>query len=351
MPYTSTTEENASPARARRTSARAWGRSAYNWNTDCPTSCAGRTPRASSPRPSAGVNVPCLPNANSTSGAPAITVRRRSLLSRSSRSWRLRSVTSRLFTIRRALPSVPPRACPTASSTRHPPSRWRNRNASICAAAGSLIARARASATSGTSSGCTNWNTLRCNSSPGRYPSSRSTEGLAYWKVPSSPTTVTMSRAFSMSERKCSSLRRSASSAVARSIAVASTLAAACRKWTSWLGKARRRARSEEHTPELQSPCNLVCRLFFLMIRRPPRSTLFPYTTLFRSEGAVFPDDRHDVEGVLDERAKMLFAAPQRFLGGGAVNRGGEHARRRLQEVDVVAREGAPPREIRRAHA
>src|SRR2546430_12004072 len=25
------------------------------------------------------------------------------------------------------------------------------------------------------------------------------------------------------------------------------------------------------------------CFLFFLMIRRPPRSTLFPYTTLFRS--------------------------------------------------------------------
>src|SRR3712207_8938077 len=32
-----------------------------------------------------------------------------------------------------------------------------------------------------------------------------------------------------------------------------------------------------------------VCLLlfFFLMIRRPPRSTLFPYTTLFRSELAV----------------------------------------------------------------
>src|SRR5258706_218703 len=68
------------------------------------------------------------------------------------------------------------------------------------------------------------------------------------------------------------------------------------------------RARSEEHTSELQSLTNLVCRLlldkknalqcplpchaahntmlfrfFFLMIRRPPRSTLFPYTTLFRS--------------------------------------------------------------------
>src|SRR2546421_1970352 len=27
-----------------------------------------------------------------------------------------------------------------------------------------------------------------------------------------------------------------------------------------------------------------VVRFFFLMIRRPPRSTLFPYTTLFRSD-------------------------------------------------------------------
>src|SRR3712207_8008738 len=27
----------------------------------------------------------------------------------------------------------------------------------------------------------------------------------------------------------------------------------------------------------------MVCDFFFLMIRRPPRSTLFPYTTLFRS--------------------------------------------------------------------
>src|SRR6202011_6355856 len=26
---------------------------------------------------------------------------------------------------------------------------------------------------------------------------------------------------------------------------------------------------------------------FFLMIRRPPRSTLFPYTTLFRSQGNI----------------------------------------------------------------
>src|SRR2546428_14191475 len=29
------------------------------------------------------------------------------------------------------------------------------------------------------------------------------------------------------------------------------------------------------------------CFFFFLMIRRPPRSTLFPYTTLFRSQALV----------------------------------------------------------------
>src|ERR1035438_6282549 len=40
--------------------------------------------------------------------------------------------------------------------------------------------------------------------------------------------------------------------------------------------------RSEEHTSELQSLRHLVCRLL-LEIRQPPRSTLFPYTTLFRS--------------------------------------------------------------------
>src|SRR5438552_11747165 len=29
---------------------------------------------------------------------------------------------------------------------------------------------------------------------------------------------------------------------------------------------------------------------FFLMLRRPPRSTLFPYTTLFRSRSATSPE-------------------------------------------------------------
>src|SRR3712207_8372969 len=38
----------------------------------------------------------------------------------------------------------------------------------------------------------------------------------------------------------------------------------------------------------LSSLLSLVCcDVFFLMIRRPPRSTLFPYTTLFRSFAEV----------------------------------------------------------------
>src|SRR3712207_8552138 len=37
----------------------------------------------------------------------------------------------------------------------------------------------------------------------------------------------------------------------------------------------------------------MVRRFFFLMMRRPPRSTLFPYTTLFRSAGRRHqPDQR-----------------------------------------------------------
>src|SRR2546430_10165685 len=39
------------------------------------------------------------------------------------------------------------------------------------------------------------------------------------------------------------------------------------------------------------------------MIRRPPRSTLFPYTTLFRSRTASQPDD--DGQGEHGERSKI----------------------------------------------
>src|SRR5258706_11914593 len=41
---------------------------------------------------------------------------------------------------------------------------------------------------------------------------------------------------------------------------------------------------------------------FFLMIRRPPRSTLFPYTTLFRS--------RYQVERYDERQLKRLDAKP-----------------------------------------
>src|SRR3712207_8637501 len=49
---------------------------------------------------------------------------------------------------------------------------------------------------------------------------------------------------------------------------------------------------------------------FFLMIRRPPRSTLFPYTTLFRSRRdlrrgpAGRPDDRPDDDGLRQQRPR-----------------------------------------------
>src|SRR3712207_8204342 len=36
--------------------------------------------------------------------------------------------------------------------------------------------------------------------------------------------------------------------------------------------------------------CDFLC-FFFLMIRRPPRSTLFPYTTLFRSNKPHVSDE------------------------------------------------------------
>src|SRR2546422_3060759 len=34
----------------------------------------------------------------------------------------------------------------------------------------------------------------------------------------------------------------------------------------------------------ISPPTSNLFHVFFLMIRRPPRSTLFPYTTLFRSQ-------------------------------------------------------------------
>src|SRR3712207_9151403 len=50
---------------------------------------------------------------------------------------------------------------------------------------------------------------------------------------------------------------------------------------------------------------------FFLMIRRPPRSTLFPYTTLFRS-ALAHALDLLDV--LVDDRARIAVAQPERGL-------------------------------------
>src|SRR6267154_4785157 len=51
--------------------------------------------------------------------------------------------------------------------------------------------------------------------------------------------------------------------------------------------------------------------LFFLMIRRPPRSTLFPYTTLFRSGGrsrrrCLLPGSRSAAHRAADRKSTRL---------------------------------------------
>src|SRR5258708_28496148 len=45
---------------------------------------------------------------------------------------------------------------------------------------------------------------------------------------------------------------------------------------------------------------------FFLMIRRPPRSTLFPYTTLFRSWMRAPPESLRPITGAPTWRALMI---------------------------------------------
>src|SRR5258706_1125595 len=54
----------------------------------------------------------------------------------------------------------------------------------------------------------------------------------------------------------------------------------------------------------------MVLFFFFLMIRRPPRSTLFPYTTLFRS---LVQAAHHDVAALLVLRAVLLDAVLRPF--------------------------------------
>src|SRR3712207_8134224 len=73
------------------------------------------------------------------------------------------------------------------------------------------------------------------------------------------------------------------------------------------------------------------------MIRRPPRSTLFPYTTLFRSEGAA-----RDVDVLVrgrrggDRRLDGALGVRQRAGRAVVAAQGHEHGLRRVA-VDPVA--------------
>src|SRR6202795_5303940 len=63
---------------------------------------------------------------------------------------------------------------------------------------------------------------------------------------------------------------------------------------------------------------------FFLMIRRPPRSTLFPYTTLFRSSSAK------PVAKITGSFGQRLLISP--------INRSEEHTSELQSLIDLVCR-------------
>src|SRR5438874_3950867 len=72
---------------------------------------------------------------------------------------------------------------------------------------------------------------------------------------------------------------------------------------------------------------------FFLMIRRPPRSTLFPYTTLFRSHGREIRD--LGARGVVERLAHALQSLE---LVRGALRRSEEHTSELQSRRDLVCR-------------
>src|SRR5690242_21526071 len=75
---------------------------------------------------------------------------------------------------------------------------------------------------------------------------------------------------------------------------------------------------------------------FFLLIRRPPRSTLFPYTTLFRSQPAV----QQPVVALLDP-VRLRCRGGGRIgvlLRGGSRLRSEEHTSELQSHVNLVCR-------------
>src|SRR5260221_10849630 len=68
---------------------------------------------------------------------------------------------------------------------------------------------------------------------------------------------------------------------------------------------------------------------FFLMIRRPPRSTLFPYTTLFRSYPSGWPAGLWALFAIL---------LPPMLLVNGEQSRSEEHTSELQSHSDLVCR-------------
>src|SRR5260221_13658115 len=64
-------------------------------------------------------------------------------------------------------------------------------------------------------------------------------------------------------------------------------------------------------TPAFSDNCSTILS-FFLMIRRPPRSTLLPYTTLFRSanDGCGNTTDVSQTNYVFDTTAPVAVSVP-----------------------------------------
>src|SRR5438034_2770919 len=54
----------------------------------------------------------------------------------------------------------------------------------------------------------------------------------------------------------------------------------------------------------------MILLIFFLMIRRPPRSTLFPYTTLFRSESSASAGKRSRMEEHIEVEGNVVTVLP-----------------------------------------
>src|SRR2546430_12529335 len=78
----------------------------------------------------------------------------------------------------------------------------------------------------------------------------------------------------------------------------------------------------------------MLC-FFFLMIRRPPRSTLFPYTTLFRSPLCLGRRARDRAPGAPGDHRRALplvelEAGERRGEGAGAARGGGDRKSTRL---------------------